>query len=66
MRVLIAGMDGYLGWPLSMYLTSRGHEVAGLDRFLRRAWVAEMESDPSNLRMETLGWSHREDDRFHA
>lgn len=45
MRVLIAGMDGYLGWPLSMYLTSRGHEVAGLDRFLRRAWVAEMESD---------------------
>ena len=45
MRVLIAGMDGYLGWPLSMYLTSRGHQVAGLDRFLRRAWVAEMGSD---------------------
>jgi len=45
MKVLIAGMDGYLGWPLSMYLTSRGHQVAGLDRFLRRAWVAEMGSD---------------------
>ena len=45
MRVLIAGMDGYLGWPLSMYLTSRGHQVAGLDRFLRRSWVAEMGSD---------------------
>ncbi len=45
MKVLIAGMDGYLGWPLAQYLAARGHEVAGLDRFLRREWVAEMGSD---------------------
>lgn len=45
MRILIAGMDGYLGWPLAMYLTHRGHEVAGIDVFLRRAMVAEMGGD---------------------
>ena len=44
MRVLIAGMDGYLGWPLAQYLTARGHEVAGADAFYRRRWVEEMDS----------------------
>jgi UDP-sulfoquinovose synthase len=44
MRVFIAGMDGYLGWALAQYLTARGHEVAGVDRYLRREWVAEMDS----------------------
>lgn len=42
MRVFIAGVDGYLGWPLAMYLTRRGHEVAGCDNYFRRDWVAEM------------------------
>lgn len=44
MRVFIAGIDGYLGWSLAQYLTSRGHEVAGADLFLRRRWVEEMGS----------------------
>ncbi len=44
MRILIAGIDGYLGWPLAQHLTARGHEVAGADIFLRRRWVEEMES----------------------
>jgi len=37
-------MDGYLGWSLALYLTRRGHTVAGADLFLRRQWVAEMGS----------------------
>ncbi|MEV4436612.1 NAD-dependent epimerase/dehydratase family protein [Streptomyces sp. NPDC049585] len=45
MRVFIAGIDGYLGWPLAQHLTARGHETAGVDALLRRAWVAEMGSD---------------------
>ncbi|GAB4524612.1 MAG: NAD-dependent epimerase/dehydratase family protein [Anaerolineae bacterium] len=45
MRVFITGIDGYLGWPLAQYLTSRGHDVAGADLMLRREWVAEMKSD---------------------
>jgi len=44
LRVFIAGIDGYLGWSLAQYLTSRGHEVAGADLFLRRRWVEEMGS----------------------
>jgi UDP-sulfoquinovose synthase len=42
MRVLITGVDGYLGWPLAQHLTSVGHEVGGVDLFLRRDWVEEM------------------------
>ena len=42
MRVFIAGIDGYLGWPLAIYLTAYGHEVAGADLMLRRKWVEEV------------------------
>jgi UDP-sulfoquinovose synthase len=44
MRVFVAGIDGYLGWPLAQYLTARGHEVAGADLLLRRQWVEEIGS----------------------
>jgi UDP-sulfoquinovose synthase len=44
LRVFIAGIDGYLGWPLAQYLTKRGHVAGGVDLFLRREWVAEMGS----------------------
>jgi len=44
MRVFIAGVDGYLGFPLAQYLTARGHEVAGADMQYRRQWVAEVGS----------------------
>ena len=36
MNVLIAGIDGYLGWPLALHLKARGHRVAGLDNLSRR------------------------------
>ena len=44
MRVLIAGIDGYLGWPLAMHLTMRGHQVYGVDNISRRRRVAEVGS----------------------
>ena len=44
MRVFIAGVDGYLGWPLALALADRGHEVGGCDIGLRRQWVEEMGS----------------------
>lgn len=44
MRVFIAGVDGYLGWSLAIYLAGRGHEVGGADCYLRRDWVAEVGS----------------------
>jgi UDP-sulfoquinovose synthase len=45
MRVLICGVDGYLGWSLAQHLADRGHEIAGIDDYSRRRWVAEMDSD---------------------
>jgi UDP-sulfoquinovose synthase len=43
-RVFIAGIDGYLGWPLAQHLAARGHTVAGADALFRRRWVEEMGS----------------------
>lgn len=36
MRILILGMDGYLGWPTAMYFAKRGHTVYGVDNYFRR------------------------------
>ena len=36
MRILILGMDGYIGWPLALHLRERGHKVTGLDNLVRR------------------------------
>jgi UDP-sulfoquinovose synthase len=44
MRVLICGVDGYLGWSLAQYLSARGHDIAGIDTGFRRRWVDEMGS----------------------
>jgi len=44
MRVLIVGIDGYLGWSLAQYLTARNHVVGGLDAYYRREQVKEMGS----------------------
>jgi UDP-sulfoquinovose synthase len=44
MKVMIMGMDGYLGWTLSMHLAARGHDVSGVDNFSRRRNVEEIGS----------------------
>jgi len=44
MRVLIVGIDGYLGWPLAQYLTNRNHIVGGIDAYYRRDQVEELGS----------------------
>jgi UDP-sulfoquinovose synthase len=41
MRVLILGMDGYLGWTLALKLGKLGFQVFGLDNYSRRKWVKE-------------------------
>ena len=41
-KILILGGDGYLGWPTAMDLATRGHEVALVDNFLRRAMSVEL------------------------
>ena len=44
MRIFIAGMDGYIGWPLCLKQLSLGNEVCGIDNFSRRKNVEEMNS----------------------
>lgn len=44
MKVLILGVDGYLGWTLANYLANRGHDISGVDNYSRRNWVKEMGS----------------------
>jgi UDP-sulfoquinovose synthase len=41
-RVLIAGGDGYLGWPAALQLSQAGQDVAVLDNFARRAYDTEL------------------------
>ncbi len=53
MRILILGGDGYLGWPQSLYLSRKGHEVAIFDNLARRAFDLEHGFN-SLLPIETL------------
>jgi len=41
MKVMVLGMDGYLGWPLSLKLANLGFKVSGVDNYTRRDAVME-------------------------
>ena len=43
MRVLVLGGDGFCGWPTSLYLSDRGHDVTILDNLSRRNIDNELE-----------------------
>lgn len=60
MRIMITGIDGYLGWPLTQHLASLGHDIAGVDNMLRRKLVGEMGSlsaipvEPMAIRLQAF------------
>lgn len=41
MRILILGIDGYLGWATALKFISKGHDVVGIDNFLKRKQLKE-------------------------
>src|SRR6201992_3375093 len=43
MRVLVLGGDGFCGWPTSLYLSDRGHDVTILDNLSRRKIDGDLE-----------------------
>jgi UDP-sulfoquinovose synthase len=43
-RVLILGGDGFCGWPTSLHLSNRDHEVFIVDNFARRNADTELEA----------------------
>lgn len=42
MKLLIAGGDGFCGWPTALYLSKKGHDVSILDSTIRRKWDDEL------------------------
>jgi UDP-sulfoquinovose synthase len=43
MRVLVLGGDGFCGWPTSLYLSDRGHDITIVDNLSRRKIDVELE-----------------------
>ena len=43
MRVLVLGGDGFCGWPTSLYLSDKGHDVTILDNLSRRKIDVDLE-----------------------
>jgi UDP-sulfoquinovose synthase len=44
-RILILGGDGFCGWPTSLHLSARGHDVTIVDNFARRKADVELEAE---------------------
>jgi len=45
MRVLVLGGDGFCGWPTTLYLSDRGHDITIIDNLSRRKIDVELEVD---------------------
>jgi UDP-sulfoquinovose synthase len=45
MRVLVLGGDGFCGWPTSLYLSDRGHDITIADNLSRRKIDIDLEVD---------------------
>ncbi|CAA7600539.1 NAD dependent epimerase/dehydratase family [Acididesulfobacillus acetoxydans] len=45
MRIIVAGGDGFCGWPTALYLSNQGHEVTIIDSLIRRKWDQELHSN---------------------
>jgi len=59
MKILVTGGDGFCGWPTSLYLSDKGHEVIIADNFSRRQIdvLLEVQSltpiSPLSVRLDT-------------
>lgn len=45
MRIIVAGGDGFCGWPTALYLSQKGHEVTIIDNLVRRKIDNELHSN---------------------
>ena len=51
-KVLILGIDGYLGWSLAIHLANAGHTITGIDNYWRRKSVKQYGSDSATPIMD--------------
>ena len=60
MRVLVAGGDGFCGWPTALHLSAQGHEIFIADNLSRRRWDEELGTESltriSNLEDRVARW----------
>lgn len=45
MKIVVAGGDGFCGWPTALYLSRRGHDVTIVDSLIRRKIDKELGSN---------------------
>ncbi|MDC3424721.1 NAD-dependent epimerase/dehydratase family protein [Aquibacillus sp. 3ASR75-11] len=45
MRIVVAGGDGFCGWPTALYLSKQGHDVSIVDNLVRRKIDDELRSN---------------------
>lgn len=45
MRIIVAGGDGFCGWPTALYLSKQGFDVAIIDNLVRREYDEELRSN---------------------
>lgn len=45
MRIIVAGGDGFCGWPTALYLSKQGHQVSIVDNLVRRKIDRELGTD---------------------
>jgi UDP-sulfoquinovose synthase len=45
MRIIVAGGDGFCGWPTALYLSKQGHDVVIVDNLVRRKIDKELGSN---------------------
>ncbi|MEO1106199.1 MAG: NAD-dependent dehydratase, partial [Pseudomonadota bacterium] len=44
-KIIVLGGDGFCGWPTSLHLSQRGHDVIIVDNLSRRKIDVELEVD---------------------
>jgi UDP-sulfoquinovose synthase len=42
LKIIVAGGDGFCGWPTALYLSKQGHDVSIIDSMIRRKWDDEL------------------------
>lgn len=45
MNIIIAGGDGFCGWPTALYLSKKGHDISIIDNMVRRHMDEELGSN---------------------
>ncbi|HLS07934.1 MAG TPA: NAD-dependent dehydratase, partial [Lentibacillus sp.] len=45
MNIIVAGGDGFCGWPTALYLSRQGHDVSIIDNMVRRKMDNELHSN---------------------